>query len=129
MVMASPAAQAVPVASARSATLFRSQLDTKHLLLELAELIARPGRFLELEVLGVRQHLLLERLHLAGELLLAHRLVARLLLRGGAQSLGVLRLVHAVDQILDALHHALRRNAVLLVVHDLLAAPPVGLFY
>src|SRR5438477_8708820 len=115
MVMASPAAQAVPVASARSATLFRSQLDTKHLLLQLGELVACARRLLELEVPGMRQHLLLERLDLARQLLLAHGpeacLVARIL-----RSLGV---VHAVDQILDALPHALRRDAVRLVVGDL----------
>src|SRR3954463_14745252 len=123
MVMASPAAQAVPVASARSATLFRSQLDTKHLLLELAELIARPRRFLELEVLSVRQHLLLERLHLAGKLLLTHGfkagVVARLF-----RGVGI---VDAVDEILDALHDAGRRDAVLLVVASLLRAAAIGL--
>src|SRR3954454_4873590 len=123
MVMASPAAQAVPVASARSATLFRSQLDTKHLLLELAELIARPRRFLELEGLRVREHLLLERLHLARKLLLTHCFKAGVvapLFRG----VGV---VDAVDEILDALDDARRRDPVLLVVAGLLRSAAIRL--
>src|SRR5207302_9459576 len=71
---------------------------------QLGELIARPGRLLELEVLGVLHHLLLARLDLTRELLLAHRLVARLLPRRAAHRLRVLRLVHALDKIIDALH-------------------------
>src|SRR4051812_3313295 len=99
MVIASSAAHAAPVASARSATLFRSQLDTEHLLFQLSQLITRPRRFLELQVLGMRQHLLLERLDLARELLLAHGLKARPI----ACMLGSFGVVDAVDQVLDAL--------------------------
>src|SRR3954466_1947703 len=98
MVMASSAAEAAPVASARSATLFRSKLDTEHLLLQLRELVSRPGRFLELEVLRVPQHLLLEGLDLARDLFFRH----------GAEAgfvpciLGCIGVIHAVDQVLDA---------------------------
>src|SRR3954471_14668778 len=119
---ASSAPHAGPRTRNPASALFRSQLDTEHPLLEAAELVAHPRGLLELEVARVLQHLLLQHLDLARELLLRHRLVAHRFLGG----LRVLRLVDAVDQVLDALDHALGRDAVLLVVADLLCAPPIG---
>src|SRR5258705_2541304 len=94
---------------------FRRERHAKHALLELRELIARACGFLELEVARVLQHLLLERLDLSCDLLLAHRLVARLGLRGGVAVARVVAAVDAADQVLDALDDADRRDAVRLV--------------
>src|SRR3954470_14020403 len=116
-------AHAEPITRRQASALLRSELNAEHPFLELPELVAHPRGFLELEVARVLQHLLLEHLDLARELLLRHRLVAH----GVLGRFRVLGFVHAVDQVLDALHHALRRNAMLLVVADLLRAPPIGL--
>src|SRR3954462_9104950 len=95
---------------------FGRERDTEHTLFQLGELVTHARGLLELQVARVLQHLLLERLDLARDLLLAHRLVARLGLRGGVAVAGVVRAVDAVDQVLDALDHADRRDAVLFVV-------------
>src|SRR5688500_2778605 len=92
----------------------RGQLDAEDPLLELAELVARLCRILELQVLRVLQHALLERLHLARQLLFRHRLVARLELRGGKRPAFAFGAVDAVDEVLDALDHAFRRDAMVL---------------
>src|SRR3954470_16783836 len=89
--------------------LLGSELHAEDALLQLAEPVARRSRVLELEVPGVLQHLLLERLDLACDLLFAHRLVTRLVL-GDAR---LVRVVHAVDQVLDALGHAHRGDAMM----------------
>src|SRR5258708_38317687 len=111
----SAAAHAMALASKTARTLFRRQLDAKDPLPQFRELISRARGLLELEVARVLQHLLLERLDLARKLLLRHGLEARLL----AFFLGLRGVVDAVDQVLDALHHADRRDAVQLVVADL----------
>src|SRR5712671_2991651 len=111
------------LASKTARTLFRRQLDAKDALPQFRQLISRARGLLELEVARVLQHLLLERLDLARELLFAHGPEARLL----ALFIGLRRIVDAVDQVLDALHHADRRDAVQLVVADLLGAAAIGL--
>src|SRR5204863_7966270 len=95
--------------------LLGSELHAEHPLLQLPQPVACRSRVLELEVPGVLQHLLLERLDLARDLLFAHRLVTRLLLRDAR----LVRVVDAVDQVLDALRHAHRGDAMTLVVDDL----------
>src|SRR5207253_2751091 len=87
-------APAHALAATSVARLLRSQFDTEHLLLQFRELVAHARRLLELEVARVAEHLLLQRLDLARELLFAHALVAYRVL----ERLHVLRLVHAVDQ-------------------------------
>src|SRR6266513_982444 len=59
---------------------FGGERHPEHALLELAELVARLRRLLELQVLRVLEHLLLQRPDLARDLLLRHRLVPRLFL-------------------------------------------------
>src|ERR1700682_2693089 len=103
--------------------LLRRKLNAERALLELGELVPRARGLLELEIARELEHLLLECLDLARELLLAHGLVTRLLLRNP----GIRSIVHAVDQVLDALDHACRRDVVALVVGLLLAAPAVRL--
>src|ERR1700694_1342047 len=110
----------------RPGTLGTRELYSENTPFELGELVARLGRLLELEGPGVLAHLLLQRAHFARDLLLAHCLVAGLGLRRGKSGLRLVRVVHAVDQVLDALDHALRRDAVALVVRNLLAPPAVG---
>src|SRR5260221_14189764 len=111
------------LASKTARTLFRRQLDAKDALPQFRQLISRARGLLERAVARVLQHLLLERLDLARELLFAHGPEARLL----ARFIGLRRIVDAVDQVLDALHHAYRRDAVQLVVGDLLSPPLIGL--
>src|SRR2546425_12865207 len=59
---------------------FGGERHPEHALLELAELVARLRRLLELEVLRVLEHLLLQSFDLARNLLLGHRFVTRLFL-------------------------------------------------
>src|SRR6266513_5390536 len=80
---------------------FGGERHPEHALLELAELVARLRRLLELKVLRVLEHLLLQRTDLARDLLLGHRFVTRLFLLGFH-----LRCVaDAVDQVLDSLDY------------------------
>ena len=67
------------------------------------KLVARLGRFFEFQVSGVIEHLLLQALDLARELLFAHRLVARLVLRRLQVELRLVAVVETFDDVLDAL--------------------------
>src|SRR5258707_13952734 len=102
------------LASKTARMLFRRQLDAKDALPQFRQLISRARGLLELEVARVLQHLLLERLDLARELLFAHGPEARLL----ALFIGLRRTVAALHQGLAALHHADRRDAVQFVVPE-----------
>src|SRR5215831_17629295 len=99
----------------------------EYLRLELGELVAHLRRLLEFEVPGMIQHELLEPLDLLGDLLLAHGLIAGMLLRRLQLGLDVAGVVDAVDDVLDALDHAARRNAIGLVEGNLLGAAALGL--
>src|SRR5262249_49539733 len=81
----------------------------------------------ELEVPRAIEHLLFEFLHFARQLLLAHRLVARGILRGLALANLGLVVVYAFDDVLDALGHAAGSDAAVVVVTFLLAGPALGL--
>jgi len=83
--MSNPSGQPIPgqVKRCRAAATtpsFGGERHSEHALLELAELVARLRRLLELEVLRVLEHLLLQRLDLACDLFFGHRFVARLFL-------------------------------------------------
>src|SRR5262249_32643598 len=82
---------------------------------------------LELEVPRAVEHLLLQLLHLSRELLLAHRLVTRRVLGGLALADRGFVVVYALDDVLDALRHAARRDAARGVLALLLLPPPLGL--
>src|SRR5258708_24439234 len=102
---------------------FGSERHSKRPLLQLGELVAGFRRLFELEVTCVLEHLLLKRLDLARDLFLAHDFVSRAGLCGGISGARVVGVVYAVDQVLDALHHPDRRDAVVLVVSHLLQTP------
>ena len=75
----------------------------------------------------MREHLLFELRDLLGNLLFAHRFEFRFLLFLVGTRLDRLGVVDAVDDVLDALGHALWRDAVLEIECDLLVAPALGL--
>mmetsp|Transcript_15032 Transcript_15032/g.35475 ORF Transcript_15032/g.35475 Transcript_15032/m.35475 type:complete len:655 (-) Transcript_15032:1504-3468(-) len=100
--------------------------SAKGLLAQLSQLVSQPRGLFELEVAGVFQHLPFELGHALGQILLRQlldlcrseqfRVVAARLLR-----------IHAVDQVLDALLHAARRDAVRFVERNLLGPAALGL--
>src|SRR5450759_4513189 len=93
---------------------------------QFSELVARLRGFFEFQVPGVVEHLLLQALHLPRQLLLAHGLVARLLLRRLQVELRLVAVVETLDDVLDALRNAYGRDAALLVVGDLPGAAALG---
>src|SRR6185312_12996845 len=101
--------------------------DAEELLLELVEPVAQLRRLLELEVACRLDHLLLEELQLLLEVLLGHRLVLRLRLRGLELAAALIDVVDAVDDVLDALLDTPRRDPLRGVVLALLGAAPLGL--
>src|SRR5205823_9850641 len=79
----------------------------EELFLELVQAVAQLGRALELEVPRRFEHLALDALQLALEVLLRHGLVLGVRLRGLELLALLVDVVHAVDDVLDALLHAL----------------------
>src|SRR5690606_29718439 len=100
---------------------------TEQLLFQYPQLIAYLGGFLEFQILGVVDHLLLELLDLLADLFLAHGIVLLAVLRHGEFQARFLRTIDAVDQLADFLLDAGRRDAVGFVEGDLLGAAALGL--
>jgi len=83
-VLLQAAANDVAIALQHSALLLRHERVERILGVRVTqqEAVAQLGRALELEIPRAVEHFLLKPLHFAGKLLLAHRVVARFLLRG-----------------------------------------------
>src|SRR3954469_17623864 len=100
--------------------------DAEVEVLDRLDLVAEHRGALEIELVRLRPHLLLEVGDHLGNVPLVLRQVTRQLLLAGERV--VLVRGHSLDgEVEDGPLHALRRDAVLLVVSDLLVAPPLGL--
>ena len=88
--------------------------------------VAQFGGLFEFQVARGLDHQFFKRLQLALHVLLRHRLVLGLRLRGALFLLGLVRIVDALDQVLDALLHADGRDAHLEIPGHLLGPPAIG---